>query len=249
MFRIHYLLLFACSLVLSTGCQTSGSQTNSWFAGQTTVQPPQPYSLNIPSMAPNPQANGVTGSSVIVNPNQRAPVPTNQTAGTWARQGMVSPNAGQPVNGMAATNSRFVETTPPASNSGFVNGSFANQSVPVVQSTYTKAVDYASTQIDESRDVSRLPVNDASAVIAPSGFVGTPRVATLPPSSSNQFAGNLSVPNSVGAPAPQNNFMVNPVLPQTNQQGFSATPTAPQGGSVPQGWSMRKTGPSSAGNF
>ena len=244
MFRIHYFLLFSCSLVFATGCQTSSNQANNWFAGQTTLQPPQAYNLNIPSMASNPQANSVTGTSVIVNPSQRAPVPMAQTAGVWNRQGMVSPSVGQQNNGLDG--SGFVETTGTASDSQFVNGALPVQSVPVVQSTYTKAIDYVSTQFDESRDESRLPVNDASTVIAPSGFVKTPRLATLPPTSSNQFTERIVVANTVGTPASQKSFMVNPVIPQTIQPAVSISP---QGGSVPQGWSMRENSRSSAGNF
>ncbi len=239
MVRIHYFLLCACSLILATGCQTSGNQPNNWFAGQTTVQPPPAYSMNIPSMNTNSPSNSLTGSSVVVNPNQRAPIPVNQAAGAWTRQGMAAANLRQPINGMVASNSGFVETTGTASTPRVVNSGLTPPSVPVVKTKLTKAVDYASTQIDDSRDLSRLPVNDASTVVAPSGFVGTPRVATLPPGSSNQFSGNLTVPNSVAAPAAQQNFMVNPVLPQSNPQGFQSTPPPTQGGSVPQGWSMR----------
>ncbi|MCP4480380.1 MAG: hypothetical protein GY818_20035 [Planctomycetaceae bacterium] len=254
MVRIHYFLLLACSLIMATGCQTSGNQANNWFAGQTTVQPPQAYSLNIPSMSANPQANSVTGSSVIVNPNQRAPMPNNQaignqTAAAWARQGAVPVNPGQPINGMAASSTGFVETTGTVVNPATANRGAVAAAVPVVQSTYTKAVDYASTQIDDSRDVSRLPVNDASAVVAPSGFVGTPRIATLPPNSGNQFSGKLSVPNSVGAPAARQNFMVNPVIPQTGQQGFQSTTAPPQGGAAPRGWSLKESRPGSTGAF
>ena len=239
MVRIHYFLLCACSLILAAGCQTSGNQPNNWFAGQTTVQPPPAYSMNIPSKNTNSPSNSLTGSSVVVNPNQRAPTPVNQASGGWTRQGMAAANPVQPINGMVASSSGFVETTGSASTPSVVNSGLAPPSVPVAKTTFTKAVDYASTQIDDSRDLSRLPVNDASTVVAPSGFVGTPRVATLPPSSSNQFSGNLTVPNSVAAPATQQNFMVNPVLPEKTQQGFqSATPPA-QGGSIPPGWSMK----------
>ena len=244
MFRIHYFLLFSCSLVFATGCQTSGNSANNWFAGQTTVRPPQAYNLNIPSMAANPQVDSVPGNSVIVNPSQRAPVPIVQTAGAWNRQGMVSPRVGQQNNGLDGTS--FVETTGTASGSQFVNGALTVQSVPAVQSTYTKAVDYVSTQIDESRDQSRLPVNDASTVIAPSGFVRTPRVATLPPRSDNQFTERIVVPSTVGTPNTTKNFMVNPVIPQTIQPAVSIPP---QGSSVPQGWSMREASRSAAGNF
>jgi hypothetical protein len=244
MYRIHYFLLLSCSLVFATGCQTSGNQANNWFAGQTTVQPPQAYNLNIPSMAANPQADSVTGRSVIVNPSQLAPVPMVQTAGAWNRQGMVSPGVGQQNNGLDGTG--FVETTGTASGSQFVNGALPVQSVPVVQSTYTNSVDYVSTQIDESRDESRLPVNDASAVIAPSGFAGNRRVATLPPRSGNQFSERITVPNTVGSPASRKNFMVNPVIPQTIQPAVSIPS---QRGSVPQGWSMREASRSAAGNF
>jgi hypothetical protein len=249
MVRIQYFLLLACTLIFASGCQTSGGQSNNWLSGQTTVQPPQAYSLNIPSMASNSQPNTAKGSPALVNPNQRAPVSANQMPGTWTRQGMVTPNVGQPANGVAVANSGFVETTGVVTNPGFVNGGPAKLSVPVLQSTYTKAADYASTQIDESRDDSRLPLNDASAVMAPSGFGGTPRVATLPAGLNNQFAGKLTVPNSVGTSAPNQNFMVNPVLPPANQQGLLATPAAVQGGAPPQGWSMRSNSSDSAGKF
>ena len=254
MVRIQYFLLLACSLIMATGCQTSGNQANNWFAGQTTVQPPQAYSLNIPSMSPNPQANSVTGSSVMVNPNQRAPMPNNQasgnqTAAAWARQGPVAVNPGQPINGMVASNTGFVETTGTAVNPSVANRGTVAAAVPVVQSTYTKAVDYASTQIDDSRDVSRLPVNDASAVVAPSGFVGTPRIATLPPNTGNQFSGKLAVPNSVGTPVARQNFMVNPVIPQAGQQGFQSSTAPAQGGVAPQGWSLKESRPGTTGAF
>jgi hypothetical protein len=162
---------------------------------------------------------------------------------------MVTPNVGQPANGVAVANSGFVETTGAVTNPGFVNGVPAALSLPVVQSTYTKAADYASTQIDESRDDSRLPVNDASAVMAPSGFGGTPRVATLPAGLNNQFAGKLTVSNRVGTSAPNQNFMVNPVLPPANQQGILATPATAQGSAPPQGWSMRSNSSNSVGKF
>ena len=254
MVRIHYFLLLACSLVMALGCQTSGNQANNWFAGQTTVQPPPAYSINIPSMASNPQANAVTGSSVIVNPNQRAPIPNNQVSGTqtaaaWARQGMAAGTTGQPINGMLVSKTGFVETTGTAVNPAVANRSAVPTAIPVVQSTYTKPVDYASTQVDDSRDVSRLPVNDASAVVAPSGFGVTPRIATLPTNTPNQFSGKLAVPNSVGTPAMQQNFMVNPVIPQAGQQGFPSTTAPPQGAVVPQGWSLKESNPGFTGTF
>ena len=254
MVRIHHFLLLACSLLTAMGCQTSGNQANNWFAGQTTVQPPPAYSIDIPSMASNPQANTVTGSSVMVNPNQRAPIPNNQTSGTqtavaWARQGMAAVKPGPPINGMPASNTGFVETTGTAGSPAVANRSAVPAAIAVVQSTYTKPVDYASTQVDDSRDASRLPVNDASAVVAPSGFSVTPRIATLPSNTPNQFSGKLAVPNSVGAPAPQKNFMVNPVIPQAGQQGFPSTTAPPQGAVVPQGWSLKESSPGFTGTF
>ena len=228
MFRIQLLLLVACLILSTAGCQSRCSNgCGGWFAENSTVAPPPTYSLNIPSVAKN-QPYYTPGAAApnynTLNPNQTAPTPAAlQNQNGWRQSGNQLSNGadGNPGEGRSVLTSptTFVENQSNRLNPVRAPG---NQQVPQTAAlpgtgySYTDSANYRTTQIDESRDATRLPVTDASTVRAPASFFPAGNVAQFQQTNPIN-RGNYSVP-----------------LQQTYvaQNGFNQQPAAYSGSTV-----------------
>ncbi len=242
MFRIQCSLLIACLVTIASGCQSRCNNPNGgWFAGNSRIAPPPTYSLNIPSVANNqpyytPGAAAPTNYSL--SPNQSAPIPaTQQNQDGWRQSGNQLSNGPDGSSGESRSvltgPTTFVETQP-----GIVNqaGGQAYQQIPRTAAlpgsgfSYTDSTNYRTTQVDESRDATRLPVTDASTVRAPARFNPTGNVA--------QFQQpNPIYPANYGVPVQQTFVAQNGFYQQPNAYSGSTMlvggrPTAYQGQAV-----------------
>lgn len=224
MSRIQFMLLAACLVLMTVGCRNRcNSPYGGWFAGNSTVAPPPTYSLNIPTSVANNQPYYTPGSVApnngTLSPNQRAPTPaTPQNQNGWRQSGNLNGANAAPVqNQSVLTNpTTFVETQPNNVNRAGFPGSqqaLRTAALPGSGYSYTDSSNYRTTQIDERRDATRLPVTDASTVRAPA--------ANFPTGNVLQFQQpNPYYPANYSAPA-QQTFVA--------QNGFYQPPTAYSG--------------------
>lgn len=183
-----YMALLAVTvLIVSTGCRSRCNSCNGgWFANNPTIAPPPTYSLNIPSVAQNQQPYYTPGPGSGVNPRANAPTPAgssqwrptgNNGAGTQNQ----NTGVGNSGNGQTAPTT-FVETSGPRNTGQSVLA--GNQqpvrtaALPASGASFTNSQNYQTTQTDETRDRSRLPVTDASTVRAPSRTFPTGNVGS-----------------------------------------------------------------------
>ena len=186
MSRVQMLLLVACLIAVSVGCRNRcyNPYGGGLVGNNSRIAPPGTYSLNIPSVANN-QPYYTPGSAApnnyTVNPNLRAPTPANRTA---------NQNGWRPVNGNDLSNANPAnqsnQNNQPAPNNAqprsvlapttFVQGqqinntsarTASNTGLPGTGGSFVNSQNYQTTQVDERRDSTRLPVTDASAVRAP----------------------------------------------------------------------------------
>lgn len=181
MSRIQILLLCTCLVVMTSGCRNRCNDPcgGGWFAGNSRVAPPPTYSLNIPSVAKNQPyyTPGSAAPNYTLNPNQNAPTPTNQSG--WRQSGNQlsnGANGGDAAPGdsrSVLTNpTTFVETQPNNINRSGIAGNQPTRTaaLPGTGQSYRDSANYRTTQIDERRDATRLPVTDASTVRAPAMY-------------------------------------------------------------------------------
>jgi hypothetical protein len=228
MFRFRCSLFIVCLTLMTAGCQSRcNNPCGGWFAGNSRVAPPPTYTLNIPSVANNNQPyytpSAAAPNNYTLNPNQSAPTPANQqNQNGWRQTGNQQNNGAGASPGerrsVLTTPTTFVETRPNINQAGFPGNQRAPRTAALPGSgySYTDSANYRTTQVDESRDATRLPVTDASTVRAPARFFPTGNVAQF--QQPNQiYPANYSVPN-------QRTFVA--------QNGFNQQPAAYSGPTV-----------------
>lgn len=211
---------FACSF---TGCRNRCNNPcgGGLFANNGTIAPAPTYSLNIPSAGQNQPYYRPNGGPISTTARAPTPATNNQNNNSnlqWRRSGEGSGNFGaqqpaaQPQNNPAA-GTRLVEL-----NSGVNTGSSvmvggvqnpsrvatATQPLPATGVSFTDSRNFATTQIDERMDSTRVPVTDATQVRATAQTF----IAAAPTQANPNFAGLR----------PQQGFNVQP------QQTFAAQP-------------------------
>ena len=205
----HYVvtLLLIVLIGISTGCRNPrcwGPCNNGYggYLSSTTLPSPATGTLQIPSISQgqpyyNPNGNVPTTASqpsYMVNPNSQAPTPANGAPTLapqpgWRPVGSLEDASGgsgmqsvlQPGNTPANTQPSLAPQRAPnnfASNSaqpGFSSASTLNDGL-----SFKDSVNYQTTQIDERRDETRLPVTDATGVRAPSGATNNQLARSYP---------------------------------------------------------------------
>lgn len=244
MSRFHLLVLVVCVLTATTGCRNRCNNTcgNGLFAGSPTIAAPPTYSLNIPSVARN-QPYYVPGTNTVapVNPNTASPTPATSPSlpNRWApKTGNVSgannaTNPGSTGQSVLTAPTTFVETSP--SNPANYRTA-ANTGLPGTGLSYTDSTNYRTTQVDETRDGTRLPATDASNVRAPASSFpagNVNRIAQLPQPTAPRYPTTFNSTASATQPYtnPQNRIAYNnggqPIYlgtPVVSGNGFYSTP-------------------------
>ncbi len=211
MSRIQIFILACCVLTAMTGCRNrcNNSCGNGLFAGASTIPAPPTYSLNIPSVARNqPYYVPGTNSVAPVNPNSSAPTPVNSPSlpNRWEPKNDTtngasgSTNSGSTGQSVLSAPTTFVESSP-SYPAGYRSAS--NTTLPGTGLSYTDSTNYQTTQTDETRDGSRLPVTDASNVRAPAASfpaVNMNRIAQLPQPTAPRYPTTFNSTASVTQP-------------------------------------------------
>ena len=234
-------LLASLFIVFQTGCRSRCNQPcgGGFFATNTTVAPAPTYSMNIPSVAQNQPYYAPNGGPISTT--ARAPIPATGSSTSnsnsnlqWRQQGGTPTNSGstfgvQPTQPSSGT--RLVEV-----NNGINNGSSvlvsgiqnnATQPLPATGTSFTDSRNFATTQIDERLDATRVAATDATQVRATAqNFISArQQVAVNQPQPSQTFA---------ASPAAQ---QVQPVYSTTgviaaNQPYYTNNPNLPQRQSI-----------------
>ena len=232
---------------------------------------PTNNTLNPNQRAPTPAIRQATQTNQINQTNQ-----TNQTGwrsvdrdlsgnnGNSGTNGVAPLNSNNPNNGRSVLNSptNFVQSTPNVNsgsstrtasatnvNSGSGSGTRTASTAPLPGSgaSFTSSTNYQTTRVDETRDTTRIPLNDASAVRAPArNFpTGTP-LTTAPtngyPYQTGQTGIQTGVQTGIGAlpfqqpQQTQQTFAGQAGFQQQVPTGYAASPVLLTRQQVPTGY-------------
>ena len=214
-------LIFAGFFLMSqTGCRSRCNQScggGGLFAQNTTVAPASTYSLNIPSLAQNRPYTAPNGGPITTTARAPVPIntqPTNSSNSNlqWRQRGSGSSGSTfgtQPTQ--PASGTRLVEVNNGINlntGSSVLAGSpqniarvAATQPLPATGTSFTDSRNFATTQIDERLDTTRVPVTDATQVRATAQtYIGaSQQIAFNQPQPTQTFAAQPAIaqPQSV----------------------------------------------------
>jgi hypothetical protein len=201
--------------------QNYNARTNTGVNG--IIPPPATGTLNIPSVARNtlPYNNQNRYGSGL-NTNAPAPTPANgnrynRSNGWRAADGRTGLDVGSTNSGSNAVSvlANNQNTNPnsgvrTAANTAPTTGSTSNSNLNRGGTSYVDSPNYTTTAVNETYDRTRLPINDASNVQAPSQYYQAGvanQVARVAPANTNNGVygnfGNYYTPNNAVAMNPQ----------------------------------------------
>jgi len=161
--------------------QSAGSSSRSAL-----IPPPPTGSINIPSLTGN-NTFGFNQNRGLLNTNTAAPTAANRSARFNSQNGwhpidgsssnlQSSPNT-QPTgsttlgsNSAPSSNSSFNRNTAPTSATSVLAQNTQSAANQGYGDSFVRSPDYSTTSINETKDGTRLPATDASAIRAPSQF-------------------------------------------------------------------------------
>ena len=218
MSRIHVFVLAVCMLTATTGCRNrcNNSCGNGLFAGSPTIRGTSDLQSEHPF---GRQESTVLCARHEFCSDQSIQIPMRQRQqrhpslpNRWEpKNGNVpgangASNSGSTGQSVLTTPTTFVETSP--SNPGNYRTA-SNTALPGSGLSFTDSTNYRTTQVDETRDGSRLPATDASNVRAPASSFPTGnvnRIAQLPQPTAPRYPTTFNSTASVTQPyaVPQN---------------------------------------------